>query len=119
MSDPERLSDAARTAIEEARQSNAVLVSAISASEVALLVAKGRLELSLDVGDWIAGSQALPLLSFVPVDPTVAVKAVNLPGTLHPDPADRIIVATSIHRRARLVTKDDRLRRYPHVRTVW
>lgn len=119
MSDPERLSDAARTAIEEARQSNAVLVSAISAWEVALLVAKGRLELSLDVGDWIAGSQALPFLSFVPVDPTVAVKAVNLPGTLHPDPADRIIVATSIHRRARLVTKDDRLRRYPHVRTVW
>ena len=37
----------------------------------------------------------------------------------HEDPADRIIVATALSLSAALVTKDSKLRDYPHVETLW
>ena len=97
----------------------ALFVSCISAWEVALLVRRGRLVLSMEVDDWIARSQALPFLSFVPIDNRIALRATNLPAPLHDDPADRMIVATALSLGAKLVTKDEKLRRYPHVETVW
>ena len=33
--------------------------------------------------------------------------------------ADRLIVATAIDLDAPLVTKDQRIQRYPHVETIW
>ena len=39
-----------------------VYVSSISCWEVSLLVKKGRLELTLDVEDWIARSESLPFV---------------------------------------------------------
>ena len=38
---------------------------------------------------------------------------------MHPDPADRFIVATALHHRARLVTKDKLIRPLGLVKTVW
>lgn len=99
--------------------SRTIYVSSISAWEVALLVDKGRLKLSIEVGDWIARSEALPFVTFVPVDNRIAVRSVELPLPLHDDPADRIIVATAIILGAVLVTQDERLRRYSHVPTRW
>jgi len=42
-----------------------------------------------------------------------------LPQPFHGDPADQIIVATARTFTATLVTRDDRLREYEHVRTLW
>ena len=39
-------------------------ISSISVWEVALLVVKGRLELTLPVEDWIARAEALPVCHF-------------------------------------------------------
>jgi PIN domain nuclease of toxin-antitoxin system len=91
----------------------------MSAWEVAMLTKKGRLRLTMSAEDWIAKCEALPGLRFVPVDNRIFVRAVLLPGTLHDDPADRIIVATTLHLGARLVTRDDKLRAYDHVETLW
>jgi len=46
--------------------------------------------------DWIAASEALPFFDFVPVSNSIALKSVQLPGILHNDPADRIIIATAV-----------------------
>ena len=43
----------------------------------------------------------------------------HLPPPLHPDPADRIIIATALQLGATLITKDQKIRDYPHVTTVW
>ncbi len=97
----------------------AIHISSISAWEVAQLVVRGRLELTMDVADWIARSESLPFIHFVPVDNRIAVRAARLPGHLHSDPADRIIISTSQVLGARLVTRDERLWTYRHVETVW
>ena len=96
-----------------------IFISSISAWEVALLTAQKRLELSIDVADWIGKSEKLPFFQFIPVDNSVAVKSVNLPQPLHMDPADRIIIATAITMGAPVVTRDEKLLDYPHVETIW
>jgi len=55
----------------------------------------------------------------VPVTNTIALRSMQLPGRFHKDPADRIIVATALSHGAIVVTRDDRIRGYEHVRTVW
>lgn len=109
----------ARTALERGMKERTIRVSSISVWEVAQLVARGRLELTMDVADWVAKSESLPFVQFIPVDNRIAIRATHLPGQMHADPADRIIVATTLALGATLVTKDDRLRSYPHVDTVW
>jgi len=96
-----------------------ILISSISAWEVAMLVDRGRLELTMPVHDWVARSEAAALFRFVPVDNRIVVRAVDLPGFAPRDPADRIIVATAVVEGATLVTGDDRLRGYRSVATEW
>jgi PIN domain nuclease of toxin-antitoxin system len=115
----DRLSPAALSAIDDARKGGGIGVSSISAWEIAMLVAAGRLALSMDVAAWLAAVEAIEGVSFVPVDNAIAVGAVNLPGEFHKDPADRIIVATARALGAELVSADGRIGAYKHVRAVW
>jgi PIN domain nuclease of toxin-antitoxin system len=119
VSNPELLSKRAKESLDAAVEDNALLISSISAWEVALLVARKRLTLKLELSDWIAKSEMLPFVKFIPVDNSVAVKSVNLPQPLHSDPADRIIIATAISWGVPLVTKDEKILDYPHVQTIW
>jgi PIN domain nuclease of toxin-antitoxin system len=119
ISKPEVLSKRAKKAVSAAVKEKSVLISSISAWEVALLVIKKRLTLSLDVTDWIAKSEGLPFIHFIEISNSIAVKSVNLPQPLHPDPADRIIIATALSAGVPLVTKDKKLLNYPHVETIW
>ena len=116
---PERLSSPAREQIDKAAEELQVHVSSISSWEIALLVKKGRLELTVDVGEWVARSEALPFFRFVPMDNRIAVLSNQLGDGLHEDPADRIITATALVLGATLITRDQRLRDYPHVETLW
>jgi PIN domain nuclease of toxin-antitoxin system len=115
-SDPERLSPRARRAIDQA---DGVLVSAISVWEVAMLVAKRRIQLDRPVERWVDIALALPGIQLSPLEPAIAVRSTKLPGELHPDPADRIIVATALENSVPILTPDERIRSYPHVQTVW
>lgn len=120
IADREKLSLPARSALDAAVGAGELLrVSSISVWEVSLLVAKGRLRLSVDVSAWIERAEAIPLLEFVAVDNRIAHRSVTLPPPLHPDPADRILAATAEVLDLRLVTADRRLRGYPPIETVW
>jgi len=119
ISNPELLSKRAKKVTDTAINAKEIFISSISAWEIALLVEKGRLKLTLDVTDWISKSERLPFFRFIPVDNSIAIKAVNLPQPLHNDPADRIIIATAIAIGAPLVTKDEKILKYPHVKSVW
>jgi PIN domain nuclease of toxin-antitoxin system len=119
ISNPDLLSKRAEKAVNAAVKDKSILVSSISAWELALLVSKKRLKLTLDVSDWIAKSESLPFIQFEPVTNSIVVKSVNLPLPLHPDPADRIIIATALSMGAPLVTKDKKLLGYSHIKTIW
>jgi len=115
-SDPKRLTTSARRAIDEADR---VLVSAISVWEVAMLVAKRRIQLDRPVEQWVDIALALPGIQLAPLDPAIAVRSTKLPGEFHPDPADRIIVATALENAVPIITPDERIRSYPHVQSAW
>ena len=115
-SDPKRLSTRALRAIDEAER---LLVSAISVWEVAMLVAKRRIQLDRPVEQWVDIALALPGIQLVALEPAIAVRSTKLPGDFHPDPADRMIVATALENAAPIVTPDERIRSYPHVQSTW
>ncbi len=119
ISNPELLSKKANRAVDSALRKEKVFISSISAWEIALLVHNNRLLLTLDAADWVAQSERLPFFEFVSVYNAIAIKSVNLPKPLHSDPADRIIIATAISLGASLVTKDEKILNYPHVKTIW
>lgn len=113
------LSDLAIGAINAEMPGGEILVSSVSAWEIATLVSKGRLALTMDVTSWLDTAAEIEVLRFVPVDNELAVKSTELPGEFHKDPADRIIVATARKFAAQLVTADEKIRNYEHVRVVW
>src|SRR5574340_1068965 len=90
-----------------------VLVWWVSTQEGQLSkAAKRAISADLSVGE-------IEAVRFVPVDNQVAVKSPELPGEFHKDPADRMIVATARRFAAPLVTADEKIRGYPHVKTIW
>lgn len=113
------LSTDARELIDTALDDAAIAISSISTWEVAMLVARKRLQLSVDVDSWIRTFEGFGGISFIPVNNVIASRAVALPGAFHADPADRIIVATAMTLDATLVTCDGKMRAYPHVRSIW
>ncbi len=116
MADPGKLSKRARTAIEV---EDVLLVSAISCWEVAMLVAKGRLQLDRDVLVWISQALAHECTDLAPITPEIAVRAARLDGSFPGDPADRLIVATALVNGASLATKDGDLRKLAMIDVVW
>lgn len=115
--DHDRLSGPALAALE--REGQTRLVSAISCWEVAMLVARGRLGLTMDVDRWLALLEAVPELQFLPLTAAVAVAATRLPEPFHPDPADRFLVAQARELNIPLVTADSKIRAYPHLQSLW
>lgn len=93
-------------------------VSAISCWEVAKLVERGRLELTLPVKQWIDEALSSPGVQLLGLLPDIAVDSTQLPGQFHRDPADQIIVATARFYDALLLTLDTKILNYEHARTV-
>jgi PIN domain nuclease of toxin-antitoxin system len=124
--DRQRLSAAALEAIDQEIESASqpdgspgLLVSAISCWEVAMLVQRGRLALSLDVERWLALLASHPAVLLLPLEPAVAVAATRLPEPFHADPADRLLVAQARALAIPLLSADSRIRSSGHVRSLW
>lgn len=116
VSEPRRLGKAARRSLEAA---NRIGVPAICCLEIATLVSRGRISLDRPALEWMQDALGGGRIDLLPLTPAVAVKAADLPLNFPGDAADRIITATAILESAVLVTKDDRIRESPLVRTLW
>jgi len=117
--DTQRLTATAKTAISQELPNGDILLSSITAWEIALLAGRGRLNLAADIGTWLAAFEEISEFRFIPVDNDIGIEAANLPGEFHKDPADRIIVATARKFGATIVTADEKIRGYRHVRSIW
>lgn len=95
-------------------------LSAISIWEVGTKLRRhpGSLDLGLPFADWLAIAAQPSLVRVLPIDTEIARLANTLPGAFHEDPADRLIVATAMHHRLVLITSDEKIIAYPHVRSL-
>ena len=115
-----RLGPKARFLIDE-QIHDAVFVPAISIWEIALLVKKGRLGLGSDTTRWVGQALDLPGVVLAPLEPSISIDSVMLPGDFHKDPADRLIVATARYHESPLLTVDRAILEYAeagHVQAI-
>ena len=102
----ERLGPLARREIDRAWQSGELAVSSISFWEVAMLKSKSRISFQENLEQWRRVQLEQGMVE-IPVDGKTGLRAAGLTG-FHPDPADRLIVATALEGH-RLVTADKRI----------
>jgi PIN domain nuclease of toxin-antitoxin system len=98
-----------------------VLVSPMSAWEIGLLTARGRLLLSMPPVRWWASFLDRCGVGHAELEPDILIGSSFLPGAPPSDPADRIIAATARHYGCRLMTRDRRLLEYGaagHIQTI-
>src|SRR5439155_1242004 len=107
------LSSEAREALRDARMAKEIVyVSPITAWEVGLLVARGRLNLLMPPPRWFQRLLQAPGLELADMSPDVLIASSFLPGAPPNDPADRILAATAREHGYRLVTRDNPLLEY-------
>ena len=98
------LGNDARQRADGALREEALAIATISFWEIATLCRRGRLKIGQPIAIWRRSLFDLGLQE-VSLDGEAAIVAGELEG-LHGDPSDRIIVATSIHSNATLLTAD-------------
>ncbi len=109
-----RLGSGARRCLAEA---DCVGVPVIVFWEVSLLVRRKKLALGMSVREWANALCSIPRVEEIPLDMEIALRADAL--EMHPDPADRFIVASALVRDARLITKDRKIRSLRFVECAW
>jgi PIN domain nuclease of toxin-antitoxin system len=101
-----RLGLSARARIERERAGDGAMVAAISVWEAAMLVDKGKLVLSRPVASWFEVVLATPGFRLAEMTVAIGADAGALPGDIHGDPADRLIIATARALGCPLLTTD-------------
>ncbi len=106
ISQADSLTDEAERALAEADTApGGVLVSPITAWEIGILVARGRIALSRDPAAWFRALIDAGI-GLAPISPDMLVASSFLPGAGLRDPADRILAATARAMNYRLMTRD-------------
>jgi len=90
----------------------AILLSAITVWEIALLVDTGRIDLDVPVAAWIERFLDRPGIEGAPLGHQAASRSYQLHHLEHRDPADRLLIATAIELACPLVTYDERIVRF-------
>jgi PIN domain nuclease of toxin-antitoxin system len=107
------ISDEASDALQQSRDSGEpVYVSPITAWEMGLLAARGRVSLLMTPQRWFERLLEAPGLRLTEMTPNVLIASSFLPGKLPGDPGDRIIAATAREYGYKLVTRDRPLLEY-------
>ncbi len=115
---PSQLSRKAQRAIDQARaEGGGLAVSDISLFELAVLVAKGRIQLDISLESFLREVEARFVV--FPVNSRTCVRALALPANYPKDPADRIIAATALVEGMSLVTADRAIRGSQALHTIW
>ena len=108
----QRLTNAAIQEIDAAAARGALWISVISVWELGLLEAKGRLRLNAPAQEWVRRALDAPGLRLAGLDVETALACNALPGDLHADPADRILIATARLLELSLATRDRQILAY-------
>ncbi len=117
--DPARLSKKAAAAIAQADDAGTLACCDISLWEIAMLVSKGRLDPGTDARKFIQLVLAARNIKVLPITPEIAARSAQSGLCPHDDPADRLIAATTILHKSKLVTSDQKLATVAGLHIVW
>jgi PIN domain nuclease of toxin-antitoxin system len=104
------LADEARKAISECK----IGISPITVWEIANLVRKKRIILTMPVVNWFRQTADMIEATMPELTVDILAGSCELPGSPPSDPADRIIISTAREGRMVLVTRDKRILDYSH-----
>ena len=103
----------APAAVEALRaNAGATYISPITAWEVGMLAARGRLQLLIRPERWFSNLFEVPGVRLAEMSPDVLIASSFLPGKPPKDPTDRIIAATARELGATLITRNRALLDY-------
>jgi PIN domain nuclease of toxin-antitoxin system len=117
ITEPERLSKPAYNAILEARRGLGVAISDKTLWELAMMVDRGKMELSITLHSYLREVERLCVV--LPIDAAVADRSMRFSKNYPRDPADKIIGATAIVHGLKLVTSDKPIRNSGEVPCIW
>ncbi len=117
--EPRKLSANAKKAIKKADEKNELLLCDISIWEISMLVKRKRIKVDETPANLVRLILDSRNYTVISISPDIAELSVNLDDEINSDPADRIIAATSILKRAPVITSDQNLRDATIVETVW
>jgi PIN domain nuclease of toxin-antitoxin system len=115
--DSKALSRPAASEIRRARRHGGLAVSAITVWELATLFARGKIQAYGTIETSVR--LLLEEVTIRPITPEIAALATQFPEDYPHDPADCIIGATARAEGLTLVTRDEKIRRSPLLKTVW
>jgi PIN domain nuclease of toxin-antitoxin system len=115
---PARLSARARKAIALAFVERGLACSDISLWEIAMLIARKRLNPVMDARQFLDDLIAARQVRVLPITAEISVLSQSAMFS-HGDPADRLIAATARLHQAPLITSDAKLRKLKDVTTIW
>ena len=109
--DPDRLSHSAKDICNQMERQKNGLVSAIAIWEIAIKIKNNKLDLGVDLNDYVAALKKSNVVRIIPIDEDLWLESVKLDWT-HRDPADRVIVALAIKNKASIITADKEIRSF-------
>ena len=112
LGDASQLKPGARDELLAAQRRRALFLSAISILEVARLSSYGLLDLSMSIDQFVEVATQSGGLQLLPLSTRILIESTRLPGTIHRDPADRLLVATAREHGLTLITRDAALHKY-------
>lgn len=116
--DYQRISRAAQSKIEDARQKDRGLaISDVSFLEIAQLASHGSINLIPNAETVLTEIERRFVV--LPITANIALQAFKLPASYPKDPADRIIGATALIEDMPLLTADREIRKSRAVPTIW
>jgi PIN domain nuclease of toxin-antitoxin system len=111
--DNAKLAETATSALNGAIESgDLVYLSPITAWEIGILCARGRMRFPMAPQAWFDRVQHMEGIELAPLPPSVLIASSFLPGRPPNDPADRIFAATAREFGYRLMTRDRPLLEY-------
>ncbi|MBL4681513.1 MAG: type II toxin-antitoxin system VapC family toxin [Pseudomonadales bacterium] len=117
--EPNKLTHKAKVAIEKADQDKTLIISDISIWEISMLIQRNRLEVNTTAMNFVNLFLESRNIIVQQISPEIAELSVGFGTEINNDPADRIIVATSIIQNAKLVTADSNLRNSKLLEVIW
>lgn len=109
--DPDKLSRSALNVCNQMEKEENGLVSSIAIWEIAIKIKNKKLDLGVDLKNYIASLKKSSVVSIVPIDEDIWLDSVELEWG-HGDPADRVVVALAKSNQASIITADREIRNF-------